>query len=564
MTPHDTTPKACGKSLSKSLEISLVAILLSALLAIVAINTLHIFNANYFHEELRILYHLDPARTNAKDYGGQYLGKFPQPILYDVLTKAALGIDVDLIIFHKLLMLACLLLVLAGSALAGWRIGGAAAAAAVPLLVAAQPIYHFQINSATPHAFAFPLLIWGLVCLLYERPFLLAGLTVLSGLLYPPISPVLGLGLAWHLVIASNCMSAQNENRVADVLVLGITGAISVTLLWRQLLPIEGYGASLPPGDKVEIYPENGPAGRHFYAVFHPVAYVMRKTIWQFRQVVPPPIVIMLILFYIAAAGYGLYQLRKRTDIFRPVLSFIVPSLIFCVLVMLLRPYVSYRFVLYPLFVVLPVLFVGGLLKLCETNRAKPRDQAAAIVAVMAMYIVSLNSLDADRNGFTLRLDDPSNRLMEFVRGLPADNLLAAWPSGSQTSLISYVAGRPILLNHKAHYPTYEGYTINLRARMFDLIYAYLASDIEPLIRLHCRWKVDYLVVDRDHFADEETAPDYFAPFNKRIEKILSTAEMSKMILRQPPAGAVVFQAGKFTVLNMALLSDGAVCPAQR
>ncbi len=563
MTSHNHAPIARSDPSPHLLERFVVAVLLLALLAMAVTNAVHILNADYFHEELRILYHFDPARTNTKDYAGQFLGKFPQPLLYDALTKAVLGIGVDLIVFHKLLMLACLLLVLAGNALAGWRIGGAAAAAAVPVLVAAQPIYYYQINSATPHAFAFPLLIWGLVCLLYNRPYWLAGVTLLSGLLYPPISPVLGLGLAWHLVIARNCMNAQNPNRIADVLVLGIAGAISATLLWHQLAPIEGYGAPLPPGDKADIYPENGPDGRHFYGVFHPVAYVVRSAIWQFRQVVPPPIVIMLMLFYVAAAGYGLYRLRERADIFRPVLGFIVPSLIFCVLIVLLRPYVSYRFVLYPLFAVLPVLFVCGLLGLCETYRAGLRDQAAAIVAVMAVYIVSFNSLDADRNGFTLRLDEPSNRLMEFVRGLPADSLLAAWPGGSQTSLIPYVAGRPLLVNFKAHYPTYEGHIINMRARMFDLIDAYLASDIKPLIHLRCRWQVDYLVANRDHFSGEGTAPDYFAPFNERIEKILSTAEISKMILRQPPAGAVVFQAGKFTVVDLALLSKGAACPSQ-
>ena len=101
-----------------------------------------------------------------------------------------------------------------------------------------------------------------------------------------------------------------------------------------------------------------------------------------------------------------------------------------------------------------------------------------------------------------------------------------------------------------------------IAVRMFDLIDAYLASDIKPLIHLRCRWQADYLVVDRDHFIGEDTALDYFAPFNERIEKILSTAEMSKMILRQPPAGTIVFQAGKFTVLDLALLSGGAACPS--
>ena len=534
------------------------------LLAIAGRNALDILSNSNFHEELRILYHYDPARTNSKDYAGQFLSSFPRPFLYAYLTETALYAGVDLILFHKLLGAVCGVLLLAGGAVAGLRIGGAVAASAIAVLIAAQSIYHYQISSATPHAFAFPLLIWGLVCLLYQRPYMLAGLTVLSGLLYPPISPVLGLVLAWHLLVARKGLSAQNPNRIADVLVLGVTGAISVALLWHQVAPVEGYGAALPPGDKADLYPENGPDGRHFYGVFNPFAYVLFSTMGQFNKALPLAIITVLTPCIIAVAGYGLYRLRKWPEVFQPLLSFIIPSLIFCILIALLRPYLVYRFVLYPLGTVLPVLFVCGLLMLCSSDRTTSRHPAAAIVAVVVLLIASLAGSDGYRSFSPMRLDRPSNRLMEFLRALPPDSLLAAWPGGPQTSLIPYVAGRPLLVDFKVHYPTYEGHVINMRTRMFDLIDAYLASDIKPLIHLRCRWRADYLVVDSDHFAGEETAPEYFAPFDERIENILSTAERSKMVLRQPPAGAVVFQAGKFTVLDLALLSQGAACPDQR
>ena len=564
MTIHDHAPMRPSGPWSRTPERIVIAIFLLMLLATAGRNALDILSYKNFHEELRILYHYDPARTNSKDYAGQFLSKFPQPFLYAYLTKAALYVGVDLILFHKLLGVLCGILLLAGGAVAGLRIVGAVAASAIAVLIAAQPIYHYQISSATPHAFAFPLLIWGLVCLLYQRPYVLAGLTVLSGLLYPPISTVLGLALAWHLLVARKGLSAQNPNRVADVLVLGFTGAISVALLWHQIAPVEGYGAPLPPGVKADLYPENGPDGRHFHGVFNPFAYVLFSTMGQFNKVLPLAVITVLTPCIIAVAGYGLYRLRNRIDFFQPLLSFIIPSLIFCVLIVLLRPYLAYRFVLYPLLTVLPVLFVFGLLTLCNSCRTALHFPTVAIVAVMALLAISLSGTDRYRNFSPLRLDEPSNRLMGFVHRLPPDSLLAAWPGEPQTSLIPYVAARPLLVDFKAHYPTYEGHILNMRARMFDLIDAYLASDIKPLIHLRCSWQVDYLVVDRDHFADEETAPVYFAPFNERIEKILSTAEKSKMILQQPPAGAVVFQAGKFTVLDLALLSDGAACPAQR
>ncbi len=550
-------------SWSQSSTRIVIAILLTALLAIAGYNILEVFNPDNFHEELRILAHHDPARTNEKDYAGQFLSAFPQPFLYVILTKAALGAGIDLVVFHKVLSAVCGILLLAGGAAAGMRVGGPVAAAAVAVLIAAQPIYQYQINSATPHAFAFPLLMWGLVFLLYRRPYALTGVAVLSGLLYPAISPVLGLCLAWDMVVARKGLTARNQNRIADLLVLGLTGVVLILLLWHQLTPVEGYGAPLAPGAKADLYPENSPDGRHFYGVFHPFAYVLHSTILQFRQELPLAIITILPLCFVGIAGYGFFRLRRRPEIIRPLLSFVIPSLVFCSLIVALRPYLAYRFVLYPLFTVLPLLFTCGLLMLCDAWRARPNFPEVATVAVISLFVISLNSVDSDRNGFSMRLDASANRLMEFVRGLPPDSLLANWPGSPQTDLIPYVTGRPLLVNFKAHYPTYERHILNMRVRMFDLIDAYLAKDIDPLVRLRCRWQVDYLVVDRDHFAGKETEPKYFEPFNERVEDILQTTEKSKMLLRQPPASAIAFQSGRFILVDLAQLIDGAGCPSK-
>ena len=182
-------------------------------------------------------------------------------------------------------------------------------------------------------------------------------------------------------------------------------------------------------------------------------------------------------------------------------------------------------------------------------------------VALMAPLILAFSDTNGYRSFAPLRLDKPSSELMDYIQQLPADSLIAAWPGGEQTSLIPYVAGRPLLVNYKAHYPTYEGHIVNMRARTFDLIDAYLAQDLQPLIDLRCRWQVDFLVIDRSHFSDDGDSPTYFAPFEERIETVFSTTEKSEMVLRQAPADAVVFEAGEFSVLDLALLSRDTSCP---
>jgi hypothetical protein len=563
MSDIENAPSLSVGSGSQLPERIAIAIFLLTLLVVLGGNIYSIFDTYNFHEELRILYHLDPARTNSKDYAGQFLSQFPQPFLYSYLTKAALSAGVDLITFHRLLGVFCGLLLLAGVALSGWRVRGMLAAVVVTVFIAAQPFYHYQLSSATPHAFAFPLLIWALVCLLYDRLNLLAGLTVLSGLLYPPMSPVLGLILAWHFVVTRNGLSGNNPDRIANVLVIGITAAISLALLWHQLAPVEGYGATLMPGEKVDIYPENGPNGRHFYGVFHPLSYVFVSAMGQLHEALPVSVIILVPICIAAIAGLGLYYLRDKTEFFQPILSFIIPSVVFCVFVTLLRPYVAYRFLLYPILTILPLLFVYGLFTLCYSHRSTLRYPAAVIVIVMAPLIFAVSDANGHRSFLPLRLDEQSSELMDYLQQLPADSLIAAWPGQKETSLIPYVAGRPLLVNYKAHYPTYEGHIANMRTRMFDLIDAYLAQDPQPLINLRCRWRADYLVIDRILFSGDGVMFKYFEPFDTRIKEVLAAADKSKMILRQPPPDAVVFKAGRYSVLDLAVLSRDTSCPAR-
>ena len=540
-----------------------IAFFVFVLLALVSTTFIDNFDASNFHEEFRILYHLDPARTNDKDYVGQFLSQLPQPILYDLLTRAALGSGMDLVVFHKLLGAFCTLLLLAAAVLSGWRVGGPLAAVLVTVLVAAQPIYNYQISSATSHAFAFPLLMWGLVCLLYERPYWLAGLTVLSGMLYPPASPILGLLLFWHVVVAHKGLSRRAPRRFPDMLVIGATAVVSLFLLLRQVAPIEGYGAPLQPGEKIDVYPENGPGGRLFFGVFEPLSHVRVVTMDQLHEALPIAVRILVPLCVVAIACFGLYSFRDRPGVFRPLLSFVVPAALLCIVVTLLRPYIAYRFLLYPLFTILPLLFVCGLLTLCRRYRSTLRYPTAAVVAITAPLVFAVSDINGHQPLRPIQLGPPTRELMEYLEKLPADSLIVAWPGRRETSLIPYLAGRPLLVNYKAHFPAYEQYVEDMRARMYDVIDAYLAEDRQPLIKLRCRWQADYFVVERALASGSPQVLRYFEPFRERIRIRAEAVDQSRLVLLEPPAEAIVFTAGGYTVLDLAALAAGTTCPEE-
>ncbi len=535
--------------------------MLAALLAFVAGTALfQQLDPHSFHEELRILYHLDPVRSNSKDYVGNFLGNVPQPLLYSFITKIALAAGMDFSFFHRLLGVACSLALLSGVWYAGKPIGGAFFAATTTVFVAAQPFYYYQTGSATPHAFAFPLLIWALVALLHNRLYMLTAVTALSGFLYPPISPVIGLALAWHFVVARKGLGRQNPNRIKEALMLAAVAVVTLLLLLYQLTPVGGYGAGVVPGTQVDMYPENGPDGRHFFGVFNPISYVLVGAIGQFNEALPVALIVILPMCIAAVAGLGLYYLRERPGDFQALLSVIIPSMLFCILIVVLRPYVAYRFLLYPLFVVVPFLFVYGLFTLSYEHRSTLRQPAAVVVVIIIPLALALTGNTGHRSFSPLKLEQSGSSLMQYIEELPQESLIAAWPNGNQTSLIPYVAGRPLLVDYKAHYPIYEGYIAIMRARMYSLIDAYLAVDRDPLIELRCRWQVDYLVVDQVHFSADEVQVSYFAPFDDRIKEVLQAAGNSELILRDPPKEAVVYGSGRFQVLDLALLAGDTDC----
>ena len=126
------------------------------------------------------------------------------------------------------------------------------------------------------------------------------------------------------------------------------------------------------------------------------------------------------------------------------------------------------------------------------------------------------------------------------------------------------MASRPLFVMYKVHYPTYREHLLRMRERTNALIDAYLATELEPLRRLHCRWRVDYLIVTREHFGPAGERPSYFAPFDARIEQILSSHRPEDFLLNRPDRAAVALETGRYTVLDLAALTGGAAgCAAK-
>ncbi|MEQ8354221.1 MAG: hypothetical protein RH942_01680 [Kiloniellaceae bacterium] len=533
--------------------------------AILAYQVSLMVDADYLHEEMRLLfrsYLLTDPDLFGDDYLTAFVGAFDQPLLYDWITRLWLGAGGDLVVLHRLVPLICWGVFLAGLAVAARRLGDRVTVIFVVGLAVAQPAYLYQITSALPHSFAFPLLIWAFVALLHGSILGLAALTVLSGLLYPAMAPLVGLLLAWRVVISKRIWRQDNAGRVRNLLLLAVTGAVAVWLLLGTLSGPADFGAPLEPMQDVDVYPENGPEGRHFYGVFNPFTYVAAKAFVQFNDVFGKYKLLLLVIYGLFSI-YGIWALPRERGAAVAMLAMILCGLAVCLVVLALKPFHIYRFVLYPAFTVLPLLFVVGVREFCRKlllGRGHPERASAAL---LILFTVSLDGFDHQKVGYWWRLNPDSRAVVSFAQDQPPRTLFAIWPGSDEIlELIPYLAKRPIFVMNKAHYPTYEGHIREMRARTQALIAAYFATEASALRALHCNWGVEFLVVEKAHFSGGDVRATYFAPFDAQIEEIWRRHRPEDFLLSNPDRRLVVLETESYAILKLSRSLGAADCEA--
>jgi len=175
------------------------------------------------------------------------------------------------------------------------------------------------------------------------------------------------------------------------------------------------------------------------------------------------------------------------------------------------------------------------------------------------------DSLNAHKLGFWWRLDADTRQVMDFAASQPPQAVFAVWPGiEGPLELLPYIARRPLLVMNKLHYPNFVPHALEMRARMNALVDAYLATDEAPLRNLHCRWGVAYLVAEKEHFSAEGVPPDYFPPFDARIEARRQGRQPEDFLLGAPPPRLVALETGRHFVLDLAAMAPacGAETPA--
>ncbi len=512
-------------------------------------------------------YYDGPARWHDDYIGRYYLAAF-LPAGYRAVMTVLAG-AVDPATSSKLLPYGLLAAVVGLSAAAGRRLAGFTAAFCVGALILSSGLVLERLVGGLPRSFAFPVLSLALWACAAGRPLALAAAVVAGAAFYPVAAVAPGVALLLWLLV----LTVRDRGRAAAwslrrrLAVTGGTALVAALLFLPAAIGGRAYGRLIGPADVAE-FPEAGPGGRYGpedRATTAGLPAVLFDTASQALHGDGQPFLPSLrrldtaggridraaVLAGLGAAALGLLALASRDSAGRRVAALALSAFVGFLVASVAAPFffLPQRHVLYPLALLLLVLLPCGAFALAAVagERGGRRLGPALALGATAGALLLLGGRVAPRTGLTVEAS-PGDGLQAFLKGLPNEDSVAGWPGGPIED-VPYVARRPVLLSFETEQAFHTGYVLEIRGRMRALIDAMLAVDESPLVALRERYGVTHLVVDRTQL--DTRPPDLTLPFPADVDRALARAAGRPLLLRSPPASALVFDDGRRLVIDL-------------
>lgn len=386
---------------------------------------------------LAYLYHkLSDPELFASDYITQYLERQNKPVGYTLIINFLSEIT-GLFLANKLLAFLLIYTTMIAVAIAAWRLGGAIIAWSATTFAYVFPFISYYTVTNIPQMFAFPLLSWFFVAMVFGRVYLMALVTILGAVLYMPVSIITWAVMAGYLLImpVSARGSAQNWYFVKRFSLLSFCGLIVLINIFYSLQPIEGYGDYIKPYTDVENYPETGKGGQYFIGINIPILFFIMKFVGSFTS----PNFIVLVIF-VQAFIFGLHKKNylkcvvndNREISWYRLITYIISVLSLSLAVYVFALFYSYRFFLYGLFLfsltVVPLLIFVSTTTFFSGTKLDSKYLPLAIVIFTTFAIsFSVDMKTAEKYGY-VHLPDSANDLFRFAESTPKETLFAVMP----------------------------------------------------------------------------------------------------------------------------------------
>ncbi len=518
-------------------------------------------------------YRYEDSTLFQNDYAGEYhLACFP--LGYRGLYTAA-GLLGGVSALSRTLPYLLLAVTVGALALAAYRVGGPFAAWGAAALCLGSSEYLGRLAGGLPRSFAPPLLALVLVALAYGSVRLLALCTLLGAAFYPVVAVMAGIALALLLLdpIARDRGIATSWSLRKRIGVLAGVALVAISMVVPVWMFSASYGPLITPALAQE-YPEAGPGGRLSAHNRHPYRTPAWQTVTVLSEALPgageplSPLgtwlradpsggrlrIGLYIMFAFASVGWirlAWQRPEARRVLFLPAAALLARALAILALPAL---YLPSRYIRYAMPAVAIVVLMAGAIGLVpEKLRARRPWLPGMVVAVFcAATLLFLGSRGSPDTGLAVRVDT-ADPLYRFVGALPADSLIAGWPSGVVDN-VPYVARRQALVAYETHQVYHAAYTLEMRRRVDAVIDAYFATTPEPLVRLRQEFGVTHLLIDLDMLGRRSAT--YFKPFDRRIDEAVARLGHQEPEVVRQLGNAAVFQHGQMAVLDLKRIRD--------
>lgn len=487
--------------------------------------------------------------------------------VYDLIIKLFYK-NIDFYLLLKIVTLILVLITVITVAITAWKIGGAYVSWSAATLCYTSCSIIYQITSAVPHMFAYPII--GIFCLsmIYGRVYYMALINILGSFLYLPVGMMSGAALAGYLLLmpSQSRGEASEWSFVKRFALLSICGIICLANLYPVLTnQIEGYGEYLKPFEDIDTYPETAEEEMFAYATSSPVFYSLLQFTSSFKGAG--------ILIFAMTAFICLFGMRKkiffrwldepRQKIYRDkIIAYFLSVMLFATIIYIVDNFHSYRFFIYsvPLLycTILPLMvLIFTKQYLISTKLDLKHFSNIALVLFTFAFAFLMDTSNKGQYGYSV-IPESDKVIYNFAETTPKNTIFAGMPGYDRYSvnIIDYlpvVSKRTVLISTRTHQSLHKDYLLEMRKRMNLVIDSHYSSSNEAIKLLHEQYKVDYLIIN---IKDYEEKPIYFQPFENKIAKDFEQAKQNKPYILNNLDRAII-KTGSIHLFDLAkLLSE--------
>lgn len=483
------------------------------------------------------------------------------PIGYAALYKAAAGLGLDPYLFAKLLPMALGLITTGFCFGASMRILRVPSAAFIGSLVLNQSLWMRNgLVSATPRAFIAPLFLAFIFFFLSRRAIPVLVSLALMGLFFPS-TMFIALGTVLLNVFRLDARRIRFSREPRDYVLAAASLAVAALVLLPYAFRSSAFGPVVTASE-ARLLPEFLPGGR---------MVVFRQNFWgrwitgnhtgMFTSAVFSPFTICLgLLLPVLMLSTKRFPLATRISgsvaLFPRV---IVASLVlfFAANVLLFRLYLPSRFTTNSFRLVLAIASgIAAIVLLHSLFRAARSRTVPVVIAVLlggALLLPFATGTVVDTRYKT----GTNAGLYEYLASQPKDILIASLSDESNN--LSIFSKRSVLVSRETALPFHKAYYSQVRERVNDLIEAQYSGDIAQLASFIQKYRVAYLLVDRNAFTPEYLSRD------KWISQYQPAAKDSVARLKEgvrPALAGLMESCSAYKTEDMVLISAGCVTAA--